>query len=182
MVGYIMSEATKELAQLHRFQFIDCERSSLNVAIYGGIENDIHLPGMRFINYETSYLEDPKCGEPVAIVGYPGDNVSIDNHTADFGYYFAVLPISSKSERQVKMANEMGTRTFTDYGSTPREKISLGGLSGAPAFVIRDQLPRFIGIVTDCSDTERMVDSTVIVSRLGCLKPDGTLDHTAIAW
>ncbi len=79
-------------------------------------------------------------------------------------------------------ANEDGDRRFFHHDDPDFLGVNLGGLSGSPAFVIRDNQTRFAGIVTECSNTECSKDVTIFISRLGFLNPDGTLDHTAIPW
>jgi hypothetical protein len=183
MVAYSAMEhhGRTMLAEYNTFELID-ESKSLDVAIFRGLLDRIlifDLPDRELIDYRASYLEDPKAGEPVMIVGYPGANVSLSPELADLGYMQIGYTASSVSDRYVVLANESGTRKFSDYSVPSRQGVSLGGLSGSPAFVLREQRPRFIGIVSESGDTGT-TDDTIFVSRLGCLKPDGTLDHLRI--
>jgi hypothetical protein len=180
MVAYLTS--APYLIELNGFTLIDHDRPSLDVAVFRGLEDIVDLPGMRFIDYALSYLPDPAPGEPVCIVGYPGANVAVTRDKADFGFMHIRFRASTVSERQIILADEHGDRSFFDYDDPARLGIALGGLSGSPAFVIREQRHRFVGIVTDCSNSDRTIAHTIIISRLGCIQPDGTLDHTAIAW
>ena len=118
------------------------------LATFRGIEDTVELPGMRFIDYASSYLPDPMPGEPVSIVGYPGANVAVSRDKADFGFMHIGYRASTVSERQIILANEHGDRHFFDYDDPARRGVALGGLSGSPAFVIRDHRHRFVGIVT----------------------------------
>lgn len=176
MVAYLTS--SPRLVELKGFSLIDCDQRSLDVATFGGSDDFVELPGMRFIDFATSYLPDPVVGDVVSIVGYPGANVTMSQNMAKFGLMHIGFRVSCVSERQVILANENGDRSFFDFHDPRNLGANLGGLSGSPAFVTRDNKPRFVGIVTDCSDR----DQTILISRLGCLKPDGTLDHTAIPW
>jgi hypothetical protein len=176
MVAYLAP--VTPLVELKGFTLIDHDERSLDVAIFRGLEDTVELPGARFIDYASSYLADPIPGESVIIVGYPAANITVRPNKADFGFMQMVLRASSISERQIKLADEHGDRRFFDFNDPARLRIDLGGLSGSPAFVIRDQRHRFVGIVTDCSER----DQIIIISRLGCINPDGTLNHTAIAW
>lgn len=162
------------LAEFNTFRLVD-ESELLDVAVFCGLANTVELPNHDFIDYRSSYLADPKPDEGVAIVGYPGANVTLTPSLADLGYMQIGFTASSVSERRIILANERGQRRFTDYATPPRPRISLGGLSGSPAFVIRNQRPRFVGIVTDSDSYD-----TIIVSRLGCINPNGTLDHLKI--
>jgi hypothetical protein len=174
-------QGRRMLAEYNTFELID-ECRSLDVAVFRGLLDRIStfdLPNHEFIDYRASYLEDPKAGDPVMIVGYAGANVSLSPKLAGLGYMQIGYTASSVSNRYVVLANECGTRKFTDYSVAPRKGVSLGGLSGSPAFVLREQRPRFIGIVSEASDTGT-TDDTIFISRLGCLNPDGTLDHLRI--
>jgi hypothetical protein len=163
------------LAELNGFTLLDHSKR-LDVGVFRGLEDTVELPGFHFIDYESSYLADPAVGEPVSIVGYPGANVAVTQKRADFGFMHIGLMASCVSEQRIILANEHGGRCFTHYDDPTCSRIPLGGLSGSPAFVLRNQIPRFVGIVTDSSDN----DQTIMISRLGCLKGDGTLDHNAI--
>jgi hypothetical protein len=174
MVAYLSS--TSRLIELKGYSLIDCDERSLDVAIFKAADDDDYLPGMKFIDYESSFLADPVLGEGVYIVGYPAANVEVKPAVSIFGYVYIRFGVSSVSEQRVIMANENGSWSFLDYDNPPRAPIFFGGISGSPAFVIRDHKARFIGIVTDCSAR----DQTIMISKLGCLKPDGTLDHTLI--
>jgi hypothetical protein len=172
----IPSDLTKtKFAELNGFTLLDYSKR-LDVAVFRGLEDTVELPGFHFIDYESSYLADPVVGEPVSIVGYPGVNVTVTQKNAGFGFMHIGLMASCVSEQRIILANEHGGRRFTHYDDPTCSKITLGGLSGSPAFVYRDQIPRFVGVVTDSSDK----DQTIIISRLGCIKRDGTLDHNAI--
>jgi hypothetical protein len=182
LVGYFLHAAEGSLVVLNRFELIDRDRKSLDVAVLGGTENEIFLPGALWVDYEKSYIEDPQPGEPILIVGYPGDNIRVSESKADFGHMLLGLCASSISDRQITLVNEHGTREYNDFDEPIRSGISFGGLSGSAAYLIRDSIPRFVGIVTECSEAEKTVDRTIMISRLGCLNPNGTLDHSKIPW
>jgi len=177
IVAYLTSMPC--LVELNGFSLVDSsDEKSLDVAVFRAESDFVELFGMRFVDYEEAYLSDPKCGEVVYIVGYPGSNVEVGHSLADFGYMYISFRASSVSETRIILADEYGDREFLDNDDPQRENYALGGLSGSPAFIVRDGRLRFVGIVTDGSDESK----TIIVSRLGCLKPDGTLDHAAIPW
>lgn len=174
-------QGQKFLAEYNTFELID-ESRSLDVAIFRGLLDRIttdDLPNREFIDYRACYVDDPMVGEPVLSVGYPEANVSISPDVVDFGYMRIGYPASSVSNRYVVLANESGGRKFTDYSEPPRRSVSFGGLSGSPAFVLRERRLRFIGIVSESGNTGTTED-TIFISRLGCLNPDGTLDHLRI--
>lgn len=182
IVGYWIDKITKTLVIIYPFNLIDKERTSLDVAIFRGQENRILIPRMRFIEYDASYLPDPRVGEPVIIVGYPAANIEVNELECNFGYVYLVLRCSSVSDRQISCVDERRTRIFVDYFKDNSVGIVLGGLSGSAAYILRDRQLRFAGIVTECSDTSVAADQTICVARLGCINPDGTLDHASIPW
>ena len=149
------------------------------MAIFRGLEERITIPGIRFIKYESSYLHDPHVGEMVCVVGYPSADVSVTPEgMADFGYTQIIFPISSVSERQLVLANETGGRHLHDFKNSAVTEIDFGGLSGSPAFVLRGMATHFVGIVRSSTNS----DHTILISRLGCLNSDGTLDHLRMPW
>src|SRR6266446_845899 len=123
------------LAEFNTFRLVD-ESELLDVAVFCGLANTVELPNHDFIDYRSSYLTDPKPDDGVTIVGYPGANITLTPRLADLGYMQIGFTASCVSERRIILANERGQRQFTDYQNPPRPKISLGGLSGSPAFVI----------------------------------------------
>lgn len=165
----------KGLAELNGFTLVDYSER-LDVAVFRGLEDIVELPGLQFIDYKSSYLPDPAVGEGVSIVGYPGANITVKQEKADFGFMHIGFIASCVSDWRIILANEHGDRRFTHFDDPTCSSIPLGGLSGSPAFLLRDQHPRFVGIVTDSSEK----DQTVIISRLGCINRDGTLNHNAI--
>ena len=175
IVAYLTS--APRLIEVTGFILVDHDERS-DVAVFGALENTLELPGAKFIDYGSSYLTDPAPGEPVIIVGYPGATVAVVPNMADFGFVSIIFAASSVSDRAITLANESGTRKFVDYADPNRSGMQLGGLSGSPAFVVRNNWHRFVGIVTECSER----DQTIIISRLGFIKPDGTFDCHAIPW
>ena len=165
--------------EYHGFTLVDSEETVLDVAIFRGVAEKITIPGTRFIKYESSYLPEPQIGELVCVVGYPAADVSVKAEgSADFGYIQIIFPISSLSERQIVLANETGERRLHDFKNSAVTQIDLGGLSGSPAFVLRDMAAHFVGIVRSSTNS----DHTILISRLGCLKNDGTLDRLRLPW
>jgi hypothetical protein len=164
------------LMELTGFRLIDADQRSLDVALFGGLEDRVSLPGLQFIDYHSSYLADPVPGDFASIVGYPGANINVTTSKASFGYMHLGLPVSCASDKRIVLADEHGTRDFRHYENPTCRGIPLGGLSGSPAFVYRNGQPRFVGVVTDSSDR----DQTIFVSRLGCINADGTLNRNLI--
>jgi len=159
--------------ELSGFHLIDSDSKILDVAIFRGQETRVDLPGRFFIPYNGSYLADPAINEPVCIVGYPSENIEVDPRKAHFDYMQILFPISSISERHVVLADEHGQRIFHDEIDPELTRVDLGGLSGSPAYVLRNHRYRFIGIVKECSQS----DQTILISRLGCFHRDGTIDR-----
>lgn len=74
IVAYLTS--APRLVELNGFTLLD-HQQTLDVAIFGGREDIVELPGLQFVDYKSSYLADPMPGDPVSIVGYPGANVTV---------------------------------------------------------------------------------------------------------
>ena len=174
MVAYIGLDG--RLAELTGFKLIDSNERPLDIAIFQGMEDRITLAGLEFIDYASSYLPDPIPGDFISIVGYPGANITFTPKKGLFGYMHLGLPASSVSEKRIVLANEHGSREFVHYGDPGLRSIPLGGLSGSPAFAHRDGQLRFVGIVTDGSAR----DQTILISRLGCINTDGTINGNLV--
>lgn len=170
LVGYFISALG--LVEVFGFRLIDQEKSVLDVAVFVGHEEPLEIPDRKFIDFQGNYCPDVVVGDQVLVVGYPGHGTSITPKIADFGYTHLLLPASAVSPDRIVLADEQGQRVFTHYDDPQCDHMDLGGLSGSPAFVLRDQRYFFAGIVIECSER----DQTMMVSRLGCLRPDGTLD------
>ena len=164
--------------ELSGFRLIDSESKILDVAIFKGQLDRVELPERNFIPYKGSYLADPRVGEYVCIVGYPRDNIEVTVGRAELNYMQLILPISSVSDRHVVLADETGERQFHDFFEPQNAGIDLGGLSGSAAYVLRDAIYRFIGIVKECHEQ----DHTILISLLGCLASDGTIDRSRMPY
>ena len=160
--------------ELFGFRLIDVESDVLDVAIFRGQEARVDLPGRSFIPYEGSYLSDPKIGDPVCIVGYPKETVEVVPGRAYLNYTQLVLEASSISDRHIILADEKGNRVFQDFMDPGVTQLGLGGLSGSAAYVLRDSIYRFVGIVKECQE----LNHTIVISRLSCLNSDGTIDRS----
>ncbi len=164
--------------ELFGFRFVDSESEILDVAILRGQEDTVELPERFFIPYDGSYVADPVIGEHVCIVGYPSENVEVTEGRADLNYMQLILPISSVSDRHIVLADETGQRRFRDFFEPQKMGVDLGGLSGSSAYVLRNFIYRFVGIVKECHER----DNTILISRLGCLNPDGTIDRSRMPY
>jgi len=147
----------------------------LDVAIIGGPSVEYEIPGRRIVNFPGDRATELQAGDAIAIAGYPAANISSEVNKVDFGYMYLLLTASSVSPTRVVLADESGDRRFFDHNNPPRPRIFMGGLSGSPAFHIRklDGEYTFVGIVTDCSES----DGTILVSIIPNLHPDGTFDR-----
>lgn len=162
--------------ELTGFRLLDSDERSLDVAVFRRQEDRIILPGLEFFDYSSSYVADPVQGDLISIVGYPAVNITVTRNKGLFGFMHLGLPVSSVSPNRIVLADEHGSREFVHYDDPACRGISLGGLSGSPAFVHREGEARFVGIVTEGSDK----DQTVFISRLGCINADGTINHNLV--
>lgn len=164
--------------ELFGFRLVDSESKILDVAIFRGQEDRVELPERFFIPYNGSYLDDPVIGEHVCIVGYPSENVEVTEGRTDLNYMQLIFQISSVSDRHIVLADETGQRRFRDFFEPQKTDVDLGGLSGSAAYVLRNFIYRFIGIVKECHER----DNTILISRLGCLTSDGTIDRSRMPY
>lgn len=155
-----------------------------NVSIEGLWRSVKHAELGEYAYFSTCTPAQPQSlfGSPKKPHGYPGKNVSIVGRKADFGVYVMLARIASVSDRKITLADEFNEWTFLDRDDPELNGIPLGGLSGSPAFVVRNNTFAFAGIVTDCSDCEPPQRQIISISRLHWLNPDGSLDHAAIPW
>jgi hypothetical protein len=167
-----------KFTELYGFALIDVESEVLDVAVFSGHQDRVDLTGHSFIPYDRSYLVDPVVGEMVCIVGYPSDNVEVVPGRADLNYTQIIFPISSISDRQIVLADEQGNRMFQDFFTPDATQIGLGGLSGSAAYVLRNSIYRFVGIVKECEERNH----TIIISRLGCLDRNGKIDRSRMPY
>lgn len=166
------------LIELYGFSIKDKNRDPLDMAIFVGSEDSAQIPGSQFFE-----LRRPgpvlKEGDPILVVGYPAVNVSVSNTFAEFGIMQFLVRASSVSDQRIVLANEFGDRIYNDFCDPPRsrEEVPLGALSGCPAFHIgEDGEYSLVGIVTDGEHES----GTILISRIDCLLPDGTIDQLRI--
>jgi len=166
------------LIELGGFTIKDKNRTPLDMAIFIGREDSVSIPGSQFFE-----LRGPgpvvKEGDPILVVGYPAANVSVSLTSAEFGIMQFLTRASSISDHRIVLANGFGDRVYNDFCDPPRsrEDAPLGALSGSPAFHIGlDGEYTLVGIVTDGEHES----GTILISRIECLLPDGTIDHQRI--
>ena len=162
------------LIELNGFTILDKNRAPLDVAIFIGREASVSVPGSQFFELQRPG-PDVKKGDPIMVVGYPAANVSVSHTFADFGIMQFLVRASSISDHRIVLANEFGDRIYNDFCDPPRsrEDVPLGALSGSPAFHIGDDGEySLVGIVTDGEHES----GTILISRIDCLLPDGTID------
>ena len=75
-------------------------------------------------------------------------------------------------------ADETAQRCLLDFIEPQKMDVDLGELSGSAAYVLRNFIYRFIGIVKECHER----DNTILISRLGRLNPDGTIDRSRMPY
>lgn len=127
-----------------------------------------------FYRVERWPIPRAKANDPIAFVGFPG---ACRNTTADFGnfgYSSFGLVVSDVSDRKLVIAGRYSDGCLLDNDGNKLPPISMGGLSGCPAYV-RDGKARFLlaGFVqmgrTSCDD--------LFLTHATFLNPDGTLKH-----
>lgn len=163
------------LVELNGFVAKDKNCAPLDMAVFVGREDRISNPGSTFFE-----LSRPgpviRVGDPNLVAGYPAANVSVPTTAAEFGIMQLLHCASSVSEHRIVLANGLGDRIFHDFRDPPRsrEEVEPGALSGSPAFHLKENGEySLVGIVTDGEQQS----GTILISRIDCLLPDGSINH-----
>lgn len=162
---------------LEEIEYLDGDRSSLDVAIlHAPNVRQIFLPTKRFFRVPAWPIPVPRVGECVDIIGY----ASIDRDEIAAGLvlgssYFG-LGVSSISDRQFVLAPTYGARLLLRRNPNHDENFSIGGMSGGPAFLVREGSTHLVGIIR----AGLTAQNSIFVSQLRFLRADGTLDQHLI--
>lgn len=113
----------------------------------------------------------PAQGETVYLIGYPGEGRQVMQQD----HAFLACEVASVSDRHCAFYPD-GPRVLTKRGSSLlNENGQLGGASGGPAFVIREDGIHLVGIIKEGGSFQ----DPIWVSLLKYLKSDGTIDCLA---
>lgn len=125
-------------------------------------------------------------GEPVTIVGFPGQGRHEFETFGLFEPYPITMCVTSVSDRRVTLVDERGDLRIERNGRHLVEGITLGGFSGSPAFALTIGEPRLnlVGVVSTGSVRLGCVDQPgqVVIGSAEYLLPDGRLDQLRMPW
>lgn len=122
-----------------------------------------------------------KVGEPVTIVGFPGQGRRAFETFGVFEPYGIGMLVTVVSDRRITLADEEGTVRWERAGRNIEEGVALGGFSGSPAFGLTlDGELYLMGVVSDGSARLGCVGfpGQIFLGTAEYLMPDGMLDAT----
>ena len=119
----------------------------------------------------------PAVKDAVFLLGYPGQYRNAD--ATRLGIFSAIVGfadfVSSVSERNIILADEKNVRELREFMEGYPAIWDLGGMSGGPVFVKRNNNYELIGIMR-AADTGP--HATIFVAPLYYISSDGTLDFS----
>ena len=128
----------------------------------------------------------PKPGDALSLVGYPGVLRKTSEHRGSFSPVSIGYTISSVSERQIVLSDEHGDRKVVGNQFSSAEEVPMGGFSGSPAYIIRQDGAHLVGILRAGSKTVGAapvnLPGVIFLSPTHCLTPDGMLDRGRMPW
>jgi hypothetical protein len=162
---------------------VDFDDETLDLAV-------IEFPHLdRIRNHQKRYfpirgfpIPVARPGEAVTLVGFPGAQRFTHQ---DFGAFEPAglgFAITSVSDRTIVLADENATRRTEGIGFREDEDIPLGGFSGTPGFVARQNGFHLVGFLRGGSkqlagEPAMVLPGVVFLSPATYLQPDGTFDR-----
>lgn len=129
--------------------------------------------------YKAAYWPPllPSVKDAALFLGYPGSYRYVPGSKRNifFGKACFLDFVSSVSERNIILADEKNVREIKKHGDSCPDIGALGGMSGSPVFIKRNNKHELIGIVRGAGDGPH---ATILATPLYYIKPDGTLDFS----
>lgn len=118
-------------------------------------------------------------GEVIIATGFPGNDrkKSANGNGVIFFTRTVVDYVVSASDRHLVLADTENEREEFVFEPNLEESKSHGGLSGCPAFVERNGVYEFVGIIYESNEGVR---ATFFISHAKYILSDGRIDHLAI--
>jgi len=127
--------------------------------------------------YKATYWPPllPSVKDPALFLGYPGSYRYVPGQKGNifFGKACFLDFVSSVSERNIILADEKNVREIRKHMDICPDLGLLGGMSGGPVFIKRNNKHELIGIMRGAGDGPH---ATIFAAPLYYIKPDGTLD------
>jgi len=128
----------------------------------------------------------PRTGEALSLIGYPGILRKACEDRGSFSPVGIGYTISSVSERQIILADEHGDRKIEGNQFTSPNEIPLGGFSGSPGYIVREDGLHFAGLLRagskSINDSPISLPGVIFLSPVQLLTSAGTLDRTRMPW
>lgn len=168
----------REMANITNLELIDKDEG-LDLAILDAGDPDL-IAGTRrrFLECSSWPPPRPKVGEFLHAMGYPGcerktapdlENLQLVTCTvADF--------IVNVGDRNISIADEENIREVFGDRQSLQEGFRMDGMSGCPAYVIRDS-PELVGIVYEANEA---LNGIVIAVHADFIMSDGRIDRGLI--
>lgn len=172
----------RQTAILDNINFIDGDKENLDIAIFEFANTNIFKDSEKnFYRIDNWPIVLPSPGDLICFVGYPGnERQCVESGKGIFSGTVLVADIATVvSERHIILADEENAREQIKYNPKAKKIESLGGISGAPAFVNRHNRFELIGFVYEAG---KGVRATIYITAAHFIKPDGTLDRSRMPW
>jgi len=153
-------------------QMLDCDKD-LDLAVIKADFAQRQLRTKAFYPIQEWPIPRPTVGDAVAIVGFPGSGRHACGGTAmSWSLKFLGLTVSGVSERNITLAPERNDRRNYDENGTEIPHDDLGGMSGSPAFLLREVgPPSLVGFLYEGHNSDRFI----FLTPASYLQRDGTL-------
>lgn len=152
---------------------IDSDKG-LDLAVIEATPNIWDMGYKEFCQTDRWPIPKAKVGSPIAFVGFPGAARITDEHIGNFQYSAFGVTVSDVSDRKLAIAGKgKGRGRLLDNAGNEVPPISMGGLSGAPAYV-RDGNARFL--LAGFVQMGRTSSDDLFLTHANALNRDGTLN------
>jgi hypothetical protein len=162
---------------------IDKDDHHLDVAVLSLPEpcERIEWIGKRYFPTTSWPPEPPKVGDEVGLVGFPGIYREPSTRGLEVRHLTVVDFASSVSDRQVVLADENLQRVCVKHDPNLPDFGSLGGISGAAAYVCTPDRSKFhlAGFVYEAGEG---VEATIFIGRASFIRANGSLDRLLMPW
>lgn len=161
---------------------VDGDRDNLDIAILDfepkGIFQD---SDKQFYDAPEWPLAPPSQGSSVGFWGYPGiyRKMHDSGNGIQSGGVLLFDFVSAVNERYIRITDEKKVRMLTEYIPDAEKLTSLGGISGSPVFVDRNNRFELVGFAQEAGEGQH---ATVFITPARFIQADGTLNRSIMPW
>ena len=171
---------------LDEISVIDEDAKSLDVAIleFPHLTACGHPCTKQYFPVRQFPIPEALKGEAISLVGYPGILRKGTKTTGQFSPVEIGYTITSVSDRQIILADEHGDR-ITEGERFQDGQVPLGGFSGSPGYIIRNDGAHLAGFLRAGSkeiDQPVTLPGVIFLSQAHYLNPNGTFDRLRMPW